>query len=357
MKKTILSDIHKSLGAKMVEFAGFYMPVQYEGVTIEHNLVRNHVGIFDVSHMGEIFITGKDSLEFLQYVTSNDVSKLDCGKVQYTYLPNDIGGVIDDCLLYMLEKNKYLLVVNASNIDKVLLWLQKYNNFNDCIIVDQSSNYSLFAIQGPKSIKLLQNLTKVKLDEVKYYNFVIGNILDIDNIIISRTGYTGELGFELYIKNEYAERVWNIIFNTSIKIHPIGLAARNTLRLEKGFCLYGNDIDENTSPIEAGLGWITNFNKEFINSVKLRKQTDNGIKRKLIGLKMIDKGIARKDYPVLDNNSNDIGVVTSGTISPTLGEAIAMAYILVEKSEIGSEVLVKVRNKMIKAEIVSLPFL
>ena len=340
----------------MVDFAGYKMPVQYkEGVIAEHHTVRRNVGVFDVSHMGEIFISGENSLEFLQYITSNDVSRLIPGSVQYSCLPNSIGGIVDDFLLYMLAENSYLLVVNAMNLQKDLDWINKHNIF-DCIIDDQSHNYSLLAVQGPKSIKLLQELTNIDLSQVSYYKFLIGNIAKIDDVILSRTGYTGEIGFELYVKNNNVCKLWNALFSTSIEIKPIGLAARDTLRLEKGFCLYGNEINENTSPIEAGLGWITKFNKKFINSKHLREQVDLGVKKKLVGLELTDRGIARKGYPVVSSEGDIIGEVTSGTMSPTLSKAIALAYVTVEFSNLDSELFIKLRNKQLSAKIVSLPF-
>jgi len=356
MQKLVLSDLHESIGGKMVAFAGYYMPVQYtDGVKNEHHTVRNEVGVFDVSHMGQVFVTGNKSLDFLQYITSNDVSKLIPGKVQYTCLPNTNGGIVDDFLLYMIAKNNYLLVVNASNIEKDLDWINEYNTFG-CKIDNQSYNYSLLAIQGPKSIALLQELTDINLSDIKYYNFRIGSMAGIEDLIISRTGYTGEMGFELYVRNEYVKKLWNALFSTSITLKPIGLAARDTLRLEKGFCLYGNDINETTSPIEAGLGWITKFNKEFINHNDLKAQQEGSAKIKLVGLELIDKGVARNGYPIVDSDGNEIGIVTSGTMSPTLNKAIAMAYLPDSFSEIESEVFIKVRKKQIKAKVVSLPF-
>ena len=356
MKQLVLSDIHKSLGGKMVEFAGYYMPVQYEGVKAEHHTVRNEVGVFDVSHMGEVFVSGEKALDFLQYITTNDVSKLKPGKIQYTCLPNADGGIVDDFLLYMIAENNYLLVVNASNMEKDLAWINKHNTFG-CTINNQSDNYSLLAVQGPKVIELLQELTEINLSEIKYYNFKIGNIAGIEDVILSRTGYTGEIGFELYVKNESTKQLWDALFTTSIELKPIGLAARDTLRLEKGFCLYGNDINDTTSPIEAGLGWITKFTKEFINHKELKAQKEGRATRKLVGLEIIDKGIARKDYPIVDTDGNEIGIVTSGTMSPSLNKAIALAYVSKELSKIGSEVYIQVRKKQIKAVVVALPFL
>jgi len=332
------------------------MPVQYEGVKVEHHTVRNEVGVFDVSHMGEVFVSGEKSLDFLQYITSNDVSKLTPGTIQYTCFPNADGGIVDDFLLYMFDKNNYLLVVNASNMEKDLAWINKHNSFG-CTINNQSDNYSLLAVQGPKSIALLQELTDVNLSEIKYYNFKIGAIAGVEDVILSRTGYTGEIGFELYVKNEDTKQLWDAIFSTSVELKPIGLAARDTLRLEKGFCLYGNDINDTTSPIEAGLGWITKFTKEFINHEQLKAEKERGATRKLVGLELIDKGIARKDYPIVDADGNEIGIVTSGTMSPTLNKAIAMAYVPKGLSKVGSEVFIQVRKKQLKAEVVALPFL
>jgi len=355
MKQLVLSNLHELLGGKMVEFSGYKMPVQYEGVNAEHHTVRNAVGVFDVSHMGEFLVSGEKAIDLLQFITTNDVSQLTPGKIQYTCLPNTKGGIVDDFLLYMLEENSYLLVVNASNIEKNLAWINKHNTFG-CTVDDQSDNYSLLAVQGPKSIELLQELTALDLLKIKYYNFKIGTIAGIEDVIISRTGYTGEVGFELYVKKEDTKKLWDALFTTSIEIKPIGLAARDTLRLEKGFCLYGNDINETTSPIEAGLGWITKFSKEFINHEKLKAQKDGFVSRKLVGIQLIDKGIARKDYPIFDVVGNKIGVVTSGTMSPTLQKAIAMGYVPKEFAIVGSKVYIQVRKKQIKAEVVALPF-
>ena len=355
MKKLELSDKHESLGGKMIEFTGYYMPVQYEGVKAEHEIVRNSVGVFDVSHMGEIFVSGENSEDFLQYITSNDVSKLTSGKVQYSCFPNNKDGIVDDLLVYKIEENKYMLVVNASNLEKDWDWINFHNTFG-VILENKSDDYSLLAVQGPKSVELLQQLTSVNLSEIKYYNFTIGKIAGIENVILSRTGYTGELGFELYVKNKDTIQLWEKLFSTNTELIPIGLAARDTLRLEKGFCLYGNDINEATSPIEAGLGWITKFTKEFINSESLLKQKTEGTKRSLVGLEILDKGIARKDYTVIDESGNEIGVVTSGTMSPTLNKAIAMAYVNSEFKKVDSEVYIQVRKKQIKAKVVSIPF-
>ena len=356
MKQLVLSELHEGLGGKMVEFAGYNMPVQYEGVKAEHHTVRNEVGVFDVSHMGEVFVSGEKAIDFLQYITTNDVSKLTPGKIQYTCFPNAKGGIVDDFLLYMLEENSYLLVVNASNMEKDLAWINKYNTFG-CKVNNQSDNYSLLAVQGPKSIELLQELTSVDLSEIKYYNFKIGTISGIEDVILSRTGYTGEIGFELYVKNENTKQLWDSLFTTSIEIKPIGLAARDTLRLEKGFCLYGNDINDTTSPIEAGLGWITKFTKEFVNHENLKAQKEGGATKKLVGLELIDKGIARNGYAIVNAEGAEIGIVTSGTMSPTLNKAIAMAYVPKELSKVDSEIFIQVRKKQIRAKVVAIPFL
>ena len=355
MKELVLSDIHKSLGAKMVDFAGYNMPIQYEGVKAEHNFVREHVGVFDVSHMGEIYIKGKNSLKFLQFLTANDVSKLNPGRVQYTYLPNKQGGVIDDCLLYMIDKEEYLLVVNASNIHKVFDWLNQHNHLQ-CNIVNESENISLLAVQGPETIKLLDKVTNINLNNIKYYHFQIGSIANIDNVIVSRTGYTGELGFELYVSNDFVKQLWKSILETDIMIKPIGLAARDTLRLEKGYCLYGNEINDNMCPIEAGLDWVTKFSKDFINCNQLKSRAEGDTKYKLIGIEMIDKGIARKDYTIHNCMDQEIGKITSGTMSPTLNKPIAMGYILKESVNLTDDLFVLVRGKKLKAKIVKIPF-
>ena len=355
MKELILSDIHKSLGAKMVNFSGYNMPIQYEGVKAEHNFVRKHVGIFDVSHMGEIYVQGANSLELLQFLTANDVNKLKPGRVQYTYLPNKQGGVIDDCLLYMIDKEKYLLVVNASNINKVFDWLKEHNH-RECNIINKSEDISLLAIQGPETIKLLDRLTDIDLNIIKYYHFQIGSIANIDDVIISRTGYTGEIGFELYVKNNYVKQLWKSILDTDITIKPIGLAARDTLRLEKGYCLYGNEINDNLCPIEAGLSWVTKFSKEFINHNQLKLKAEGGMKYRLVGIEMIDKGIARKDYTIYNDMNQQIGKITSGTMSPTLNKAIAMGYILKENANSTDDIFISIRGKYLKGKIIKIPF-
>ena len=351
-----LSSLHKSIGGKMVDYAGFYMPVQYEGVISEHLAVRNHVGVFDVSHMGEIFISGNEAALFLQFITSNDINKLYPGKVQYSCLPNKKGGIVDDILVYMFEENSFMLVVNASNIKKNVDWLNDNNSY-DCKIENKSNDFSLLALQGPESLNLLQKLTKVNLSDLEYYTFTHGEVSEINDVIISRTGYTGELGFELYVKNKYVLKLWQDLFLNDKNLKPIGLAARNTLRLEKGFCLYGNDINDSTSPLEAGLGWITNLSKKFINSDYFVEQKNNGLKRKLVGFEIIGKGIARQHYKVFNNDKIDIGMVTSGSMSPSLNKAIGLAYINIDESNIGNNILIQVRNKFLDARIIKFPFL
>lgn len=356
MKQLVLSKTHAKIGGKMIEFAGFNMPVQYEGVNVEHETVRDSVGVFDVSHMGQIIVKGSRSEEFLQYVTSNDISKLSSGKIQYSYMPNEKGGIVDDLLVYQLEDCMYMLVVNASNIEKDWDWLNKHNNF-DVELINDSDNYSILAIQGPKTIDLLQQLTEVQLDDIRYYHFVIGSISNVEHIIISRTGYTGELGFELYIKNKDVEIIWKELFSTSIDLKPIGLAARDTLRLEKGYCLYGNDINDTTSPIEAGLGWITRFSKRFINDENLAKQKEEGINRVLVGIILQERGIARKDYIIVNQEKDPVGIITSGTMSPTLKQPIAMGYVETKYSRNETALYIQIRNKYIKALVVELPFI
>ena len=351
-----LTQKHISIGAKMVDYAGYNMPVQYEGVISEHLAVRNNVGVFDVSHMGEIFIDGEEAKDFLQFITSNDVKKLFPGKVQYSCLPNNDGGIVDDILVYMFDANSYMLVVNASNIAKDVKWLSDNNSFN-CKIENKSEHFSLLALQGPNSKRLLEKLTDVDLDNLEYYSFLIDSISGINNVIISRTGYTGELGYELYIKNEDVLNLWEMLFYNSNDLKPIGLAARNTLRLEKGFCLYGNDINDFTSPLEAGLGWITCLSTKFKNSEYFVKQKNDGLKKILVGFEIVGRGIARHDYEVFNNSHERIGIVTSGTMSPSLNKAIGMAYINIKESNIDNQILIKVRNKFIDAKIINIPFL
>jgi aminomethyltransferase len=358
MKATALTQVHIALGAKMVEFAGYNMPVSYTGIQDEHHAVRNSVGVFDVSHMGEFMVRGKEALALIQYVTSNDAAKLTDGKAQYSCLPNDKGGIVDDLLVYKIADENYLLVVNASNIEKDWNWITQHNSF-DAQLEDVSSQTSLLAIQGPKAQITLQKLTDINLSDIPYYSFAIGNFASEENIIISNTGYTGSGGFELYIPNASAEKIWNAIMQAGSEfgIKPIGLGARDTLRLEKGFCLYGNDINDETSPLEAGLGWITKFSKNFINKAALEKQKHEGVAQKLVGFEMIERGIPRHNYIVKDASGNVIGKVTSGTQSPTLNKAIGMAYINTAQTNLGNEVFIDIRNTLVKAVVVKLPFL
>jgi len=353
-----LEKKHQNLGAKMVDFAGFYMPVQYEGVIIEHETVRQSVGVFDVSHMGEFFIKGPNALAFIQKITTNDASTLTDGKAQYSCMPNETGGIVDDLIVYRITENHYMLVVNASNIEKDWQWINQ-NNSMGAEIENLSDHYSLLAIQGPKAVEAMQSLTTVDLSSIKYYHFEIGEFANVNNVIISATGYTGAGGFEIYCKNEDVIEIWDKVFEAgkSFGIKPIGLAARDTLRLEKGFCLYGNDIDDTTSPLEAGLGWITKFTKNFTNSENLLKQKKVGISKKLVGFELLERGIPRHDYEIVDANGNIIGRVTSGTQSPSLQKPIGMGYVEIALSSVDSEIFVRIRNKDIKAKVVKTPFL
>lgn len=357
MKKLILDQVHQDLGGKMVDFAGYNMPVQYEGLNAEHLHVRSAVGVFDVSHMGEFFVEGPQALDFLQKVSSNDVSKLVPGKIQYSCLPNDKGGIVDDLLIYCLAENAYMLVVNASNIEKDYNWLASH--LPEGLSIDnQSDNWSLFAVQGPKTAEALQSLTDLDLAGMKYYTFDKGTFAGCEDVIVSATGYTGAGGFEIYVPNEHAIAVWEAIFKAGAdhNIKPIGLGARDTLRLEMGFCLYGNDIDDSTSPLEAGLGWITKFSKDFINSEALKAQKEAGLSRRLTGFIMEDRGIPRHDYAVLNADGETIGVVTSGTQAPSLGKAIGMAYLQKDYLAEGTEIFIQVRNKQLKAKVAKPPF-
>lgn len=357
MKQTALYQQHILLNAKMVPFAGYHMPVQYVGINLEHLTVRNNVGVFDVSHMGEFIIKGDNALELLQRATSNDVSKLFDGKVQYAYMPNLIGGIVDDLLVYRINSTTYMLVVNASNIEKDWDWLQTLNTQN-VDIKNISDRTSLLAVQGPYATKALQSLTQIDLKKMEYYTFAKGTFAGVDNVLVSATGYTGAGGFEIYVDNEYANTIWEAIFlaGESYGIKPIGLGARDTLRLEMGFCLYGNDIDESTSPIEAGLGWVTKFTKPFTNSVALENQKKIGVSQKLVAFEMIEKGIPRHYYTIVDVKGNKIGCVTSGTQSPSLQKAIGMGYVKTEFTAIGSEIFIRIRDRDIKANVVKLPF-
>lgn len=357
MKNTALTNKHISLGAKMVPFAGYNMPVQYEGINAEHATVRNSVGVFDVSHMGEFILKGENALDLIQRVTSNDASKLYDGKVQYSCLPNENGGIVDDLLVYRIDGLTYMLVVNASNIEKDWSWIQKFNT-KGVEMHNISDKTSLLAIQGPKAAEALQNLTAVDLASMEYYNFVKGRFAGIDNVVISATGYTGAGGFEVYFDNAHADMIWDAIFEAGkpFNIKPIGLGARDTLRLEMGFCLYGNDIDDTTSPIEAGLGWITKFSKIFTNSEALLAEKEAGVARKLIGFEMIDRGIPRHDYEIVDAEGNVTGKVTSGTQSPSLQKAIGMGYVDKVLAKEGTEIFINIRNNKIKAKVVKFPF-
>jgi aminomethyltransferase len=357
MKSTALTDIHIKLGAKMVPFAGYNMPVSYEGINAEHETVRNGVGVFDVSHMGEFILKGEHALDLIQRVTSNDASKLVDGKVQYSCLPNNAGGIVDDLLVYRIDDKTYMLVVNASNIEKDWNWIQKHNTKN-VEMHNISDKTSLLAVQGPKAVDALRSLTDMNLAGMEYYSFQKGKFGGLDNVLVSATGYTGAGGFEIYFENDQAHQIWDAIFEAGkpYGIKPIGLGARDTLRLEMGFCLYGNDIDDSTSPIEAGLGWITKFTKEFTNKTSLLDQKEKGVKRKLVGFEMIDRGIPRHDYEISDAEGHTIGKVTSGTQSPSLQKAIGMGYIQSEFAKEGSEVMIRVRDKNLKARVVKIPF-
>jgi len=357
MKQVALNDTHIKLGAKMVPFAGYNMPVQYEGINAEHETVRNNVGVFDVSHMGEFIIQGKGALDLLQHVISNDVATLTNDKIQYAYLPNEQGGIVDDLLVYCIHAEKYMLVVNASNIDKDLAWIQSQNKYG-ADIQNISNQLSLLAVQGPKAAQVLQSLTDINLSEIPYYTFKQGTFAGINDIIISNTGYTGAGGFEIYFKNEDAEKIWNAVFKAGehFAIKPIGLGARDTLRLEMGFCLYGNDINDTTSPLEAGLGWVTKFTKKFVNSDNLLKQKEAGLKHRLVGFEMIERGIPRHGYKIVDTNGLPIGEVTSGTQSPSLQKAIGLGYVETPNHKEGSEIFIQIRDNKVKAKVVKLPF-
>ncbi|NOQ75714.1 MAG: glycine cleavage system aminomethyltransferase GcvT [Crocinitomix sp.] len=357
MKDTALSERHIALGAKMVPFAGYNMPVQYEGVKAEHETVRTGVGVFDVSHMGEFLLKGENALELIQKITSNDASKIVDNQAQYTCLPNNDGGIVDDLIIYRKSATEFFIVVNASNIEKDWNWISDHNDLG-VEMQDLSEGYSLLAVQGPKAADALQSLTSIDLKGMKYYTFDEGTFAGIPDVIVSATGYTGSGGFELYIKNEDAGAVWDKVFEAGAAqgIKPIGLAARDTLRLEMGFCLYGNDIDDTTSPLEAGLGWITKFTNEFTNSENLKAQKVAGVTKKLVGFELIDRGIPRHDYVINDADGNNIGRVTSGTMSPTTNKAIGLGYVTVENAALGTEIFIEVRNKQIKAVVSKPPF-
>ncbi len=358
LKSVPLNDVHVKLGAKMVPFAGYNMPVRYSSDIEEHMAVRNDVGVFDVSHMGEFTLKGPNALDLIQRVTSNDASKLIDGQAQYSCLPNETGGIVDDLIIYKVKDNDYLVVVNASNIEKDWNWISKYNT-KGVDMKNISDDICLFAVQGPKAVAVLQRLTKADLSAIKYYHFAIGEFAGVKDVIMSNTGYTGAGGFEIYVNKQHAEKIWSAIFEAgkNENIKPIGLGARDTLRLEMGFCLYGNDIDDTTSPLEAGLGWITKFTKEFTNSTAIKKQKEDGIKKKLVGFKMIDKGIPRHDYAIKDNSGNTIGKVTSGTMSPVLGVGIGLGYVSQEFATPDSEIFIDVRGRGLKAVVSKLPLI
>lgn len=357
MKNTALTHKHIELGAKMVPFASYNMPVQYAGINVEHETVRKGVGVFDVSHMGEFILKGDKALDLIQRVTSNDASKLYDGKVQYSCLPNETGGIVDDLLVYRLDEKTYMLVVNASNIEKDWDWISKYNT-EGVEMKNISDKTSLLAVQGPKAAEALQSLTDIDLGSMEYYTFKKGKFAGVDNVLLSATGYTGAGGFEIYVENDKAEHVWNAVFKAGepFGIKPIGLGARDTLRLEMGFCLYGNDIDDTTSPLEAGLGWVTKFSKEFTNSTTLQQQKQDGVNKKLVGFEMIDRGIPRHDYEIVDADGNLIGKVTSGTQSPSLQKAIGMGYVKNAFAKEGSEIFINIRDNKVKAKVVKPPF-
>lgn len=360
MTRTSFYEMHKSLNAKIIDFAGFEMPVEYSGIKDEHLTVRNSVGVFDVSHMGEIWVKGPNALPFIQKVTSNDASVLLQGQAQYSCFPNGKGGIVDDLLVYYFEPQKYMLVVNASNIKKDWDWLVSQNDLG-AELENASDKICQLAVQGPKASLILQKLTDTDLSSIKYYTFKVGKFAGIDNVIISATGYTGAGGFELYFYNEFAQPIWDAIFEAGKEegIKPIGLGARDTLRLEMGYCLYGNDIDDTTSPIEAGLGWVTKFTatKDFIDKDLLLRQKNEGVTRRLKGFEMIDRGIPRHGYEIVDANGVVIGIVTSGTQSPVLEKGIGMGYVNLDFSSFGSEIYILVRNKRLKAKIVKMPFI
>jgi len=357
LKNTALTSKHIFLGAKMVPFAGYNMPVQYEGVNAEHETVRNGVGVFDVSHMGEFLLSGPNALSLIQKISTNDASVLFDGKAQYSCMPNGKGGIIDDLIIYRIDAENYFLVVNASNIEKDWNWISDHNDLG-VNMKNLSDEYSLLAIQGPKAAESMQSLTDVVLSEMAYYTFKFGKFAGIDNVMISATGYTGSGGFEIYVKNEDVELLWDRVFEAGKNwgIKPIGLAARDTLRLEMGFCLYGNDIDDSTSPLEAGLGWITKFTKEFLDSTYLQRQKENGVSRKLVAFEMIERGIPRHDYRILDRRGSVIGKVTSGTMSPSMKIGIGLGYVTVEHATLDNELYIEIRDRGVRSKVVKLPF-
>lgn len=358
MKNTALTSVHKDLGAKMVAYAGYQMPVSYAGVNIEHETVRKGVGVFDVSHMGEFLIEGPKALELIQKVTSNDAAKLYVGRAQYSYMPNETGGVVDDLIVYRVKDGTYLLVVNAANIEKDWAHITKYNEQIGAEMRNISDGFSLLAIQGPKAVEAMQSLTSVDLSSIKFYHFEVADFAGIEHVIISATGYTGSGGFEIYCKNSEVHQIWEKVFEAGkdFGIEPIGLAARDTLRLEMGYCLYGNDITEETSPIEAGLGWITKFTKDFVNSENIQKEKEVGPKNKLVAFEMNDRAIPRHGYDIVDDAGEKIGSVTSGTMSPSLNKGIGLGYVPSNVAKIGSNIKIQIRKKAVDATVVKLPF-
>ena len=359
MKNTAFTDKHIALGARMAEFAGYNMPISYTGINDEHAAVRNSAGVFDVSHMGEFILKGENALELIQKVTTNDASKLTAGKAQYSCLTNETGGIVDDLIVYCIEENKvYMLVVNASNIEKDWNWISKFNT-NNVEMHNVSDKTCLLAIQGPNATKILQPLTEHDIMNLKYYTFVKGTFAGVNNVLISATGYTGSGGVEIYFENEgdNASKIWDAIFEAGgTGIKPIGLGARDTLRLEMGYCLYGNDIDDTTSPIEAGLGWITKFTKEFTNSENLKKQKEAGVTRKLIAFEMQERAVPRHDYEIVNKDGNPIGIVTSGTMSPSMNVGIGLGYVTVGNSAIDNDIYIRIRKNDVSAKVVKLPF-
>lgn len=357
MKNTSLTKTHVNLGAKMVPFAGYQMPVSYSGIKNEHQAVRERLGIFDVSHMGEFIVKGPGALDLLQHVTTNDVSKLEDGKVQYSCMPNGQGGIVDDLLVYRLSEDKYLLVVNASNIEKDWNWISRQNKW-EVTLDDVSDNLSLLAVQGPQAAAALQALTDVRLQDIPYYSFKTGTLAGVEDVIISATGYTGSGGFELYVPNASASKIWDAVMQAgaAFGILPCGLGCRDTLRLEMGFCLYGNDINDTTSPLEAGLGWITKFSKHFVDSDKLLREKESGLRRKLVGFEMKERGIARQHYIICDESGRAIGEVSSGSESPSTGKLIGMGYVEAAYDKAGSAIYIDIRGKLVPAEVVKMPF-
>lgn len=358
MKSTALTSTHKALGAKMAEFAGYEMPISYEGVKAEHLTVREKVGVFDVSHMGIFIISGPNALDLMQKVWANDISKLKVGRAQYSYLPNEQGGIVDDLIAYRLEEDKYMLVPNASNIEKDWNWISKHNDVN-AEMENLSDDFGIFAIQGPKALEATQKITDTDLSAIKNFQFQIGELAGVKDVIISGTGYTGSGGVEVYFKKEDSEKIWEQVLKAGEEfgIQPVGLAARDTLRLEMGLCLYGNDIDDTTSPFAANLGWTTKFTKDFVNSENLKKQKEEGVDRKLVGFELTERGIPRQGYAIVDEEGNNIGEVTSGTKSPSTGKSIGMGYIKKPLHKKGSEVFIQIRKKAIPAKVVKTPFL